>query len=100
MSVTGFNLRRRELAKKLTEKEQVQQVIQSEESKDNLIEAPTVKSLDKMTAAELKEKAKLAGIEGADHMKKADLVAALSGVKQDDGSGSAGHDETKVQNTD
>ena len=92
MSVTGFNLRRRELAKKLTEKEQMQQEIQSK--------APTAKPIDKMTAAELKEKAKVAGIEGADHMKKADLIAALSGVKLDDGSGSSGHDETKVQNTD
>ncbi len=54
------------------------------------------KPLEKMTVPELKALAKAKGIEGCDNMKKAELLAALE-VKADDGSGSAGDNEAKVQ---
>jgi hypothetical protein len=65
MSITGFNRRRRELAKK-----------REAEKKENA-QKINEKSLSQLTVPVLKEKAKELNIDGFDNMKKAELIEAI-----------------------
>jgi hypothetical protein len=73
MSITGFNRRRRELAKK----REVEEAAKREAEEKAKAQKPDEKSLNQLTVPVLKEKAKELKIEGSDNMKKPDLIAAI-----------------------